>query len=309
MRISGFSFVRNGIKLGYPVKESILSILPVCDEFIISVGKSEDDTAEQIASIGDPKIKIIETVWDPAMFVHGAINAYQTNIALKQCSGDWCFYVQADEVVHEKYLPIIKAKCLEYLPLTAVEGLLFDYIHFWGSFNTYHRARNWYRAEVRIIRNHLGIESFQSAQGFRRQGQKIQVARAEASIYHYGWVRPAETMRKKKIALDSLHHDPEWVKKNNPQPEQPFDYGTLKHLARFKGTHPAVMADFIARTAALVKINPGSKVRHEHDKFSVRLLSWIERNLLHHRLGEWKNYILLDTTARPRRIKAKEIIK
>ncbi len=305
MRISGFSFVRNGVKLGYPVKESILSILPICDEFIISVGKGEDDTPEQIASIGDPKIKIIDTVWDPAMFVHGAINAYQTNIALKQCSGDWCFYVQADEVVHEKYLPTIKAKCLEYLPIMEVEGLLFDYIHFWGSFNTYHQARNWYRAEVRIIRNHLSIESFQSAQGFRRQGQKIRVARAEAAIYHYGWVRPAETMRKKKIALDSLHHDPEWVKKNNPQPEQPFDYGTLKHLAKFKDTHPAVMADFISRTAALVKINPYSKTRHEHDKLSVRLLSWIERNLLHHRFGEWKNYILLDT-GKLHRTKAKE---
>jgi hypothetical protein len=293
MRISGFSFVRNGIKLGYPVKESILSILPICDEFIISVGKGEDNTAEQITSLGDPRIKIIETVWDPAMFVHGAINAYQTNLALKQCTGEWCFYVQADEVVHEKYLPTIRSKCRQYLPVKQVEGLLFDYIHFWGSFYTYHRARNWYRAEVRIIRNHIGIESFQSAQGFRRQGQKVRVARAEAMIYHYGWVRPPQTMRKKKIALDSLHHDQEWVIKNNPQPEQPFDYGSLKHLAKFKGSHPAVMNDFITRTAPLVVINPDSNTRHEHDKLSVRLLSWVERNLLHHRLGEWKNYILL----------------
>jgi len=294
MRISGFSFVRNGIQLGYPVKESILSILPVCDEFIITVGNGEDDTLEQIASIGDPKIKIIETVWNPEMFVHGAINSYQTNIALKECSGDWCFYVQADEVVHEKFLPVIKAKCQEYLSVAEVEGLLFDYLHFWGSFNTYHQARNWYRAEVRIVRNHIGVESYQSAQGFRRHGQKLQVVRAEAFIYHYGWVRPPQTMRKKKIALDSLHHEPDWVKKNNPPAESDFDYGVLKHLAKFKETHPAVMTDFILRTAPLIKIDPHSKTRHEHDKLSVRFLSWIERNVLHYRFGEWKNYVLLD---------------
>jgi glycosyltransferase involved in cell wall biosynthesis len=305
MRISGFSFVRNGIKLGYPVKESILSILPLCDEFFIAVGRGEDDTAEQIASIGDPKIKMIETVWDPEMFVHGAVNAYQTNIALKQCSGDWCFYIQADEVLHEKYLPTITAKCQDYLPVAEVEGLLCDYIHFWGSFNTYHRTRNWYRAEVRIVRNHIGIESFQDAQGFRRQGRKLQVTRADASIYHYGWVRPAETMRKKKIALDSLYHDQDWVNKNNPQSEQFFDYGTLKHLAKFKGTHPAVMTDFISRTAPLIKIDHHSKTRHEHDKLSVRLLSWLERHVLHYRIGEWKNYILL-APGKLQHIKVKE---
>ena len=290
MRISGFSFVRNGIKLGYPVKESILSILPICDEFIISVGKSEDETLKEIQSIADPRIKIIETVWDPGMFVHGAINAYQTNIALKQCSGDWCFYVQADEVVHERYLPVIKEKCLSYLDQPQIEGLLFDYIHFWGSFYKYHVARNWYRAEVRIVRNHIGIESFQSAQGFRRQGQKVKVTRAGACIYHYGWVRPPETMRKKKIALDSLHHEQEWVRQNNPEPGKPFDYGNLKHLADFKGSHPAVMTEFIARTTPLIRIDTKSKARHAHDKLGVRILSWFERHLLHRRIGEWKNY-------------------
>jgi len=66
MKISGFSFVRNGIKLYYPVVESIKSILPIVDEFVIAVGKGDDDdtTREQIAAIGDPKIKIIDTVWE-----------------------------------------------------------------------------------------------------------------------------------------------------------------------------------------------------------------------------------------------------
>ena len=135
MQVSGFSFVRNGIKLGYPIVEAISSILPICDEFIIAVGKSEDDTLDRIKAIGDSKIRIIETEWDKKLFVRGQINSFQTNIALKECKGDWCFYVQADEVVHEKFLPIIKSKMEESKDDNEVEGLLFNYLHFWGSYD------------------------------------------------------------------------------------------------------------------------------------------------------------------------------
>lgn len=293
MKISGFSFVRNGIKLGYPVTESIKSILPICDEFVISVGQSEDDTLEQIQAINNPKIKIIETKWDDKLFVRGAINAYQTNIALKECVGDWGFYVQADEVVHEKYLLTIKTNCLKYLKVKEVEGLLFDYKHFWGSFNKYHKTRNWYRAEVRIVRNHIGVESFQSAQGFRLNGRKLNVARAEAEIFHYGWVRPPKTMTKKKIALDTLHHDKNWVKEHNPEPEKEFDYGNLKNCATYTDSHPEVMKEFIEKTNQLIYINPKSTEKHKHDKLWIRLLSWIERHILKYQIGEWKNYVII----------------
>ncbi|MCK5033057.1 MAG: hypothetical protein KAS18_05465 [Calditrichia bacterium] len=293
MKISGFSFVRNGIKLGYPVTESIRSILPICDEFVVSIGQSEDDTLEQIKSINDPKIKIIETKWDDKMFVRGAINAYQTNIALKECNGDWCFYVQADEVVHEKYLPIIKENCEKYLNINEVEGLLFDYKHFWGSFNKYHKTRNWYRAEVRIVRNHIGVESFQSAQGFRLDNRKLNVAKTDAEIFHYGWVRPPKTMTKKKIALDTLHHDKNWVKEHNPEPEKEFDYGSLKNCATYFDSHPEVMKEFVERTTPLIHIDPKSKEKHKHDKLWIRILSWLEKSILHYQIGEWKNYVLI----------------
>ena len=293
MKISGFSFVRNGIKLGYPVTESIRSILPICDEFVVSIGQSEDDTLEQIKSINDPKIKIIETKWDDKMFVRGAINAYQTNIALKECNGSWCFYVQADEVVHEKYLPIIKENCEKYLNINEVEGLLFDYKHFWGSFNKYHKTRNWYRAEVRIVRNHIGVESFQSAQGFRLDNRKLNVAKADAEIFHYGWVRPPKTMTKKKIALDTLHHDKNWVKEHNPEPEKEFDYGSLKNCATYFDSHPEVMKEFVERTTPLIHIDPKSKEKHKHDKLWIRILSWLEKSILHYQIGEWKNYVLI----------------
>ena len=294
MLISGFTFVRNGSKLAYPFTEAIRSILPICDEFIVAAGKSEDDTTEKIIDIGDPKIKIVETEWDPALFKNGAIYAQQTNLALNKCKGDWCFYIQSDEVVHEKYLPVIKSKCLEFSDQTEVEGILFDYIHFWGSFYKYQISRNWYRAEIRIVRNNIGIESFRDAQSFRINERKLKVIKADAYIYHYGWVRPTFTMKKKKIVMDSYYHDQNWVQRHNPEPDSEFDYGNLRNLAEFKGTHPAVMEGFIKKTTPLIPINLESKKKHTHDKLGIRILSWIERNLLHYRIGEWNNYTLVN---------------
>ncbi|MBK8230327.1 MAG: glycosyltransferase family 2 protein [Candidatus Eisenbacteria bacterium] len=153
MRVSGFSFVRDAVRLHYPIAEAIRSILPLCDEFVITVGESTDGTLERIQEINDPKIRILQTDWDPSHFVHGHINAVQTNLALDQCTGDWCFYVQADEVVHEEDHPRIRAAMERWLDNPEVEGLLFDYLHFWGDFDRVHWTRNWYKHEVRVVRN------------------------------------------------------------------------------------------------------------------------------------------------------------
>jgi hypothetical protein len=295
MKVSGFTFVRDAVRLDYPIVEAITSILPICDEFWAAVGRSEDGTLEAIRGIGDPKVHIIETEWDPHYFVHGAINAQQTNVALSRCSGDWCFYVQADEVVHEKYLPIVRAAMERYLPSARVEGLLFDYVHFWGSYETYQQAHGWYRREVRVIRNGLGIESWKSAQGFRRQGQKIRVVHSGAAIYHYGWVRHPRLMKRKQVALDSLHHDADWVDRHHPDQEGTFRYGSLKHLARFKGTHPRVMHRRIARKDWQVEEEAG--VKHRHNRLGNRILTFLEKRILHKVVGEYKNYIFIKDPA------------
>jgi glycosyltransferase involved in cell wall biosynthesis len=292
MKVSGFSFVRDAIRLDYPIMEAITSILPICDEFWVTVGRSQDGTRQAIESIGDDRINIIETDWDPAYFVRGAINAQQTNIALSRCTGDWCFYIQADEVLHEKYLPIVREAMERHLASPRVEGLLFDYVHFWGSYETYQKAHGWYRREVRVIRNGRGIESWKSAQGFRRHGQKIRVVPSGAAIYHYGWVRHPRLMKRKQIALDSLHHDAQWVDQRHPDKEGSFQYGSLKHLARFQGTHPQVMHDRIARKDWEAQDAPG--VKHRHNKLGNRMLSFVENRILHTVLGEYKNYILME---------------
>jgi glycosyltransferase involved in cell wall biosynthesis len=294
MRVSGFSMVRDAVRLHYPVAESIRSILPICDEFVIAVGQGEDGTVERIRAIGDPKIRVLETKWNPAHFVHGAINAVQSNLALDQCTGDWAFYVQADEVVHEDDLPLIVRTMEEHLDDPRVEGLLFRYLHFWGDFDHYHGARNWYRHEVRVVRNVPGMRSWKSAQGFRVDGRRPRVVDSNARIFHYGWVRPPEVMKRKQMTLDRLHHPEEWVKRRHPQPEAAFDYGPLDHLRRFAQTHPAVMREWMARKAwdAAGYRRPGTL--HEHNRRSVRALTWVEDHFLRHRLGEYRNYVRID---------------
>ncbi len=294
MKISGFSFVKNALKLYYPVVEAILSALPLVDEFVIACGDSDDGTTDEIRAIGDPKVKIIETVWDPKDFVHGASNAVQSNIALDACTGDWCFYLQADEVVHEKYLPVLRDKMQAYLDVPEVEGFLFDYRHFYGSYDLYQVAHNWYAKEIRIVRNGIGVRSWESAQGFRIDGRKLRVVPADAEIFHYGWVRPPVRMMKKQIALSSVHHDKEWVDKRYPDEEKPFDFGSLKTCRKFTGTHPEVMRERIASLDWEVKPGKPNKKDHKHDRLGVRLLTFLENNIIHRKIGEYRNYVLID---------------
>jgi len=291
MRISGFTFVRNAIDLYYPIVESITSILPIVDEFVVAAGDSTDGTTELIRSISDPKIKIIETVWDPTQFVHGASNAQQTNIALDACTGDWAFYLQADEVVHERYLAGLVDTMRKYLPLRRVEGLLFDYVHFYGDYNHYQTAHGWYRREVRIVRTGIGARSWKSAQGFRRNGEKLHVALANAEIFHYGWVRPPRQMLRKDFALSSVHAGVENAQKWFGDLDRDFDYGRLWGRARFTGTHPQVMAKRIAQLNW--EVHPTRSTRHRQDKVGNLILSFIENKILGFRLGEHRNYILV----------------
>jgi glycosyltransferase involved in cell wall biosynthesis len=291
MKISGFTFVRNAVDLYYPVAEAIRSILPICDEFIVAAGDSTDGTTELLRSIGDPKIKIIETVWDKSLFVGGASNAHQTNIALDACTGDWAFYLQADEVVHEDDLPVVVERMRASLNDRRVEGLLFDYLHFFGDYGHYQTAHNWYRHEVRVVRTGIGARSWHSAQGFRRDGKKLHVVHSGGRIFHYGWVRPPQRMLRKMHAFTTLHLGKGTADARYPELDHGFDYGRLHGRERFTGSHPAVMR---ARIAAMDwEVSPGTSV-HGHDQLGIRMLSFIENRILGFRLGEHRNYILLD---------------
>jgi hypothetical protein len=166
MKVSGFSFIRNAIKNDYPIKEAILSVLPLCDDFYIAIGDSKDSTLQEIQALHEPKIHIIETFWDDSLHNKGAVFAQETNKAFDQIpsDADWAFYIQGDECLHEKYIPLIRSSMEESLSDPAIEGFLFKYIHFYGSYDYYGMSRRWYRNEVRIIRNNKAIRSYRDAQ-------------------------------------------------------------------------------------------------------------------------------------------------
>ncbi|MCB2194221.1 MAG: glycosyltransferase family 2 protein [Bacteroidetes bacterium] len=245
MKVTGFSFIKNALIYDYPIVEAIKSILPICDDFVVAVGKSDDKTLDLIQSIDKDKIKIVETVWDDSLREGGRVLAEETNKAFQAIpeDSDWAFYIQGDEVVHEKYLPIIKSAMEKYQKNKEVEGLLFKYLHFYGSYDYVGASPRWYSHEIRVVRNNKSIYSYRDAQGFRiGDNQKLKVKPIDAYVYHYGWVKPPESMQKKQEEFNKLWHDDEWVDKHVAKVEE-FDYSTVDFLEQFKGDHPKVMQE------------------------------------------------------------------
>jgi hypothetical protein len=289
LKVSGFTIVRNAIKFDYPVVEAITSILPLCDEIVVAVGNSEDDTLGLIRSIDSPKVRIIETVWDDSLREGGHVLADETNKAFAAIAADsdWAFYIQGDEVIHEKYHPAIGEAMEKYRNDQRVEGLLFNYTHFYGSYDYIGDSRRWYRREIRIVRNDKGISSYKDAQGFRKNGRKLNVKPVDASIYHYGWVKPPEAQQAKQQSFHRMWHDDEWMQKNIPQVSE-FDYSQIDSLARFTGTHPKVMQERIKKTNWKFTFDPTEKKL----PLKARLLMWIEK-ATGWRPGEYRNYKMI----------------
>ncbi len=243
MKVAGFTFIRNALLYDYPVKEAILSVLPLCDEFVVAVGKSEDETLELIRNIDSDKIKIIETVWDDSLREGGRVLALETNKAYQAISDDvdWAFYIQGDEVIHEKYLPAIADAMQKWKDDNSIDGLLFDYIHFYGSYDYLGLSPKWYAHEIRILRKNKHFYSYRDAQGFRKNdNEKLVVKKIDATVYHYGWVKPPSKQQLKQQTFNKLWHDDAWVDKNVAKGSL-FDYSEIDALRKFEGTHPKVM--------------------------------------------------------------------
>jgi hypothetical protein len=287
MKVSGFTFIKNAVKYDFPFIESVTSILPICDEFIIVHGDSEDETSKIIESINSPKIKVYNTVWNPELRKGGLILSEQTNIALSKTTGDWCFYIQGDEVVHEKYLDTIVSEMKKNFDNQKVEGLLFNYLHFYGNYNYVATSRQWYRREIRVVRNNIGVQSFKDAQGFIKNGNKLKVKHIDASVYHYGWARPPQVMQNKVKYFHSLWHSKDWIEKNVPDNVE-YDFSTMETIKPFSGTHPKVMEFRVKHQVSDFKIE-----KQKINKGFIRLLlDFIERTT-GYRLGEYKNYTII----------------
>ncbi len=240
MRVTGFSLVANAVRLDFPIREALRSILPLCDEVVVNVGPSDDGTRDLIAAMHEPGIRIIQGAWERGQ--GGAVLAVETQRALEAVTGDWAIYIQADEVLHEDGVPALQAAMQAALGDPAVEGLVVDFRHFYGSTDWLGRGRAWYRREVRVLRPGAGIRSFEAAQGFRvaEAARRVRARPSGAVYHHYGWARPGAALAAKAEADNALYYD------GRPRRAMgaplPWDVG----LSRFTGRHPAVMDEWIA---------------------------------------------------------------
>ena len=276
MKVSGFTFLRNGQKLGYPFVASIRSILPLVDEFVVALGPCDDGTEAMLREINDPKIRIIPTQWNdrirPDYSVKGFVYGQQKSIALFNCTGDWAFYLEADEVLHEDDLPKIRATMEKYLNDEEVEALAFDYLHFYGNANTIAWSPRWYRSEVRVIRNTIPVWSsealfFNVVEGHKKS-RYPRAAHTGATIYHYGWVRSEEQMNLKSMAV--------WKYWADSQPK-PMNYGRVDKAAlnRYTGTHPKVIQSWLPKADGIFQPDPNYQLT-SRDKKHRRML-WLEK--------------------------------
>jgi hypothetical protein len=288
--ISGFTFIKNGLTLGYPILESVKSIEPLCDEIVINVGfddpnlEKDDGTYAYLRDhLQSPKFKFLKNYWDPNLTSQGLVFSQQTNLALQACQGKYCQYIQGDEALHENDLPTIEreVRLLENQP--HIDGLIFKYLHFYGNVDIIRYTRSVYRREVRLIRNGKGIKSWLDAQGFRHANDtKIQARLIDATVYHYGWARKEQIMSKKVKVMDSFYHGNE--RDNNPD----FTYHRIWGLKPFKQTHPQIMEQWINQHRNDLDIMNMNLKLHWKD-MGLALTDALE-SLTGYRLGEYKNY-------------------
>ena len=243
--ISGFTFIRNGVELGFPFEASIRSLLPLVDEFVVVVGKSNDDTLARIHAIGSPKIRVIETIWNERMADRGFVYAQQKMIAQFACTGDWAFYLEGDEVVHEAELANIRASVDQHHTNPAVEALVFDYFHFYGTPEFVANSPAWYRRECRLIRNTIRSYApdgqYWLVTSNHKKGRNPQAALANAHIYHYGWVRSNEAMQKKLDQVSKF-----W---SHGAPTVRYSQFDAQVLQPFTGTHPELVKPWLESSA------------------------------------------------------------
>ena len=291
MKVTGISFIRNAIRYDYPIVEAIRSILPLCDEVVVAVGASDDDTLALVQGIDPQKIKILPTIWDDSLREGGRVLAEETNKALQAVSADsdWVFYIQGDEVLHEQYIPAVRKAMQDSLHQSEVDGLLFHYKHFYGSYDYVGSSYGWYRREIRVVRPGRDIYSYKDAQGFRKgSNRKLSVKLIDAYIYHYGWVKSPESMKLKEKNFHKYWHDDQWIAQN-VAPGEAFDYSGIDALERFQGSHPAVMQERIDR----INWAFSHDMSYNRASFKDKIKKFVEKLTGGYIIGEYRNYKLL----------------
>jgi hypothetical protein len=286
--LSGFTLVRNAIKLDFPIVPAIRSVLEVCDEVVVNVGASEDQTRDLVASIDDPRVRILDSTWDFSK--RNLMISHETERAIQACRGNWGIYIQADEVLHEDGARLLKEKTAEWDADPRVEGLLVRYLHFYGAFDLVATNRRWYRREVRCIRLAKDIRPYQGAQGFRvgPEQRRIRARPTEAVMFHYGWARPASAIKEKHEISKTIYP---WSKEHSARAQERDHLEWLPLLKPYRGAHPRAAEEWVRERMvdADRRIGP-RRLRPEHLRLYVS--DWIER-ITGARVFEFRNYELV----------------
>jgi hypothetical protein len=268
MKVSAFTFIKNGQILGYPFLQSIQSVLPIVDEFIINVGESEDDTLMLINSIASPKIRIIKSQWNDSMQDRGYVYGQQKMISQFNCSGDWAFYIEGDEIYHESDLNQIKSSMQKHLSDPSVEALVFDFYHFYGNANTYLNSPGWYRSEARIIKNSVRSYApdglFWLVLDHNKKGRYPRAKHTGVHCYHYGWVRSEEQMNLKSQKVQRY-----WGKNHAKVDYSQIDSMILKE---FTGSHPKVVLEWLPNDEGVFKSDPSYKLSLKQKKHRIMII-------------------------------------
>ena len=267
MKVSAFTFIKNGQILGYPFLQSIQSILPIVDEFVINVGESEDETLKMINSIEDKKIRIIESKWNDGMTDRGYVYGQQKMIAQYNCTGDWAFYIEGDEVYHEKDLEQIR-ECMEmHLNDSNVEALVFDFKHFYGNANSVLNSPGWYRSEARIIKNSIRSYApdglFWLILSSNKKGRYPRAKSTGLTCYHYGWVRSELQMNLKSSKVQKYWGGEPAI----------IDYSQMDQsiIEEFRGSHPEVIKDWLPKDDGLYITDLTYKLTQKQKKHQLMI--------------------------------------
>lgn len=284
--ISGFTIARRAIEYGYPLQESLRSLLPLVDELIVNVGDCDDGTWEAVQEIGDPRIQAFRSTWSSSLS-DGLALSEETNKALARCRGTWAVYLQADEVLHEAELPALR-DLLVRLQHSRIEALSLRYHHFYGSYHTVKdEPRWWYRRATRIVRTGVGVESVGDAAAFSvREGSRWRRPRRRdinTHVFHYGRVRPPAQMIAKQRGLERFYHSEAWLADHGtPADLDPsLIYADGRNLVVFRGSHPRVMHARIAAQdwPSTLPARMGPEWWRRARAYSDWVLHWLVQNL------------------------------
>jgi glycosyltransferase involved in cell wall biosynthesis len=254
--LSGHMIIKNGLIYDYPFVESCLSMLPICDEFVIVDGCSKDGTYERLLELREQseKIVILQCSWEKQ---HYSVLADLTNIAIENCHCKYHCQIQADEVLHEKYYDKIREIITQEFDF-AIIGLL----HFYGSFHKVYRKGMFIDETIRIGRRSLypRLRSIADAFSFGFPDGECndlkEIRATDVKFHHYGYVRKPRALLEKQDALLKLFtvdRDSLFTKGEQRGNINWNDKHDVESLDDYTDTHPSILLRWIEERELLVE--------------------------------------------------------